>query len=62
MCASLILIILHCVSIKIGFLMIKFLMNKDIIRLKFPSKTLLYNPMSSYGDKFPVSTDIVSKG
>lgn len=48
MCASLILIILHCVSIKIGFLMIKFLMNKDIIRLKFPSKTLLYNPMSSY--------------
>lgn len=62
MCASLILIILHCVSIKIGFLMIKFLMNKDIIRLKFPSKTLLYNPMSSYGDRFPVSTDIVSKG
>lgn len=40
-----------------------FLMNKDIIWLKFPfKKPCCNNPMSSKGDKFPVSTDIVSKG
>lgn len=30
-------------------------------KVSFP-KVLLYNPISSYGDKFPVCTDIVSKG